>query len=486
MKSLKKEALLILVVIALLATVFVSVFTEDLKPLLVVLISLTSIFAVYTAYFFPKIFCYSIIFLAPLSINTSDLLNDSNFALSLPAEGLLGLLLLLTTFKAIGGLKLNKKIIFHPITLILFGSIIWMLITSFTSSIFEISIKRSVLKASFILGFYFIFAHLFLEARNRKMLFILYGIGIIIPIINALVTHAQFGFSQEESFEMTEPFYEDHTLYGACIAFIIPFFVLNAYEKIKTTAFSIQTLFAITLLLLLILAEILSYSRAAWISILGTFAFYFITFIKIPPRWYLITVSIIAIGISLNFSNIYSLIKSNDAKKNNDNIEQHLETVTDLKSNASNLERINRWVCAYRMFSEKPFLGWGPGTYQFQYAKFQTDEFTTEISSNNGDRGNAHSEYLTYLSEEGFIGLTLFILLIITSINKGLLLIYNLKKSKTKTVLYGFVLGLVTFYLHGFFNAFSDYEKMSILFYGALAGIVATELTYNPKTNKET
>lgn len=484
MKSLKKEALLILVVIALLSTMFFSLFNEDLKPLLVVLISLTSIFAIYTAYFFPKIFCYSIIFLAPLSINTSDLLNDSNFALSLPAEGLLGLLLLLTTFKAIGGLKLNKKIIFHPITLILFGSIIWMITTSFTSSIFEISIKRSVLKASFILGFYFIFAHLFLEAKNRKMLFILYGIGIIIPIINALVIHAQFGFSQEESFEMTEPFYEDHTLYGACIAFIIPFFVLNAYEKIKTTAFSIQTLFAITLLLLLIVAEILSYSRAAWISILGTFAFYFITFIKIPPRWYLITVSIIAIGISLNFSNIYTLIKSNDAKKNNDNIEQHLETVTDLKSNASNLERINRWVCAYRMFSEKPFLGWGPGTYQFQYAKFQTDEFTTEISSNNGDRGNAHSEYLTYLSEEGFIGLTLFILLIITSINKGLLLIYNLKKSKT--VLYGFVLGLVTFYLHGFFNAFSDYEKMSILFYGALAGIVATEITYTTKTNKET
>ena len=55
--------------------------------------------------------CYLIILSAPLSINTSDLLNGSSLALSLPAEGLLGLLLLLTSIKAIGGLKFNKNIL---------------------------------------------------------------------------------------------------------------------------------------------------------------------------------------------------------------------------------------------------------------------------------------------------------------------------------------------------------------------------------------
>ena len=476
MKSLKKEALIFFVVSIFIGTVAFSVFKEDVKLLAGIFIAVFSLAGVFIAYFFPKTFCFLIIISAPLSINTSDLINESNLALSLPTEGLLGILLLFSSIKAIGGLHLNKKILTHPISLVLFGSIIWMTITALTSSIPDTSIKRVILKSSFILGFYFVFTHLFLEQKNRKMLFILYGAGLIIPIINAFYTHAQFGFSQEDSFEMTEPFYEDHTLYGACIAFIIPFFTLYAFNKFKTSFFSLNTLLTAGLLVLLVIAELLSYSRAAWISIIGAFAIYFLTFIKIPPKWYLLVISTVILVVSLNFSNIYDQIKSNDAKKNNDNVEQHLETVTDLKSNASNLERINRWVCAYRMFAEKPVLGWGPGTYQFQYAKFQTDEFTTEISSNNGDRGNAHSEYLTYLAEEGIIGLFLFIMLIILSISKSLNMLYTIKNNKEKLLLYGFFLGLITFYLHGFFNAFSDYEKMSILVYSSLAGIVATEI----------
>lgn len=482
MKGLKKEALIIITTIIFILLMGDTIISNNSNVLATSLITFFSFIIVFTAYFKPNFLCYLIIFLAPLSVNLDGLINDSGLALSLPAEGLLGVLLVVTAIKAVGGLKFNKSILLHPITLILFTSILWMFISAFTSSIPAISYKRVILKSSFILGFYFVFAHLFITEQNRTKLFTLYGLGIIIPIVNSLITHSQFNFSQEQSFEMTEPFYEDHTLYGACIAFIIPFFILHLIQKIKQGAISIQTLFFIGLLLLLVIAELLSYSRAAWISILGAFAFFALILLKIKPKYFLYTTTIIVVLVTLNFSNIYESIKAGDQKKNNDNIEQHLGTVTDLKSNASNLERINRWVCAYRMFSEKPLLGWGPGTYQFQYSKFQTDEFTTEISSNNGDRGNAHSEYLTYLSEEGIVGLFLFVLLIIYSIGSALNTLYKIEKHKNRIVLYGFLLGLITFYLHGFFNAFSDYEKMSVLVYGALAGIVASDITNN-KTN---
>ena len=33
-----------------------------------------------------------------------------------------------------------------------------------------------------------------------------------------------------------------------------------------------------------------------------------------------------------------------------------------VSTDASNLERINRWNCAIRMYAERPFLGHGPGT----------------------------------------------------------------------------------------------------------------------------
>ena len=76
------------------------------------------------------------------------------------------------------------------------------------------------------------------------------------------------------------------------------------------------------------------------------------------------------------------------------------------------MERINRWKCALKMFIEKPVFGWGPGTYQFQYARFQLSKDRTIISSNSGDMGNTHSEYLGPLCESGFLGFFFFLLLL--------------------------------------------------------------------------
>ena len=70
--------------------------------------------------------------------------------------------------------------------------------------------------------------------------------------------------------------------------------------------------------------------------------------------------------------------------------------MSNVTTDASNLERINRWKSAIRLFQERPHLGWGPDLsvslcpYQNYYEK-------TVISTNAGDMGNAHSEYLSAL-----------------------------------------------------------------------------------------
>lgn len=470
-KILKKEALLVLIVLTFLGLLGLSLSTYN-TPLTITFVGLFGgAFSIILAFVNPRLFCFAIIFIAPLSINVPNL--GGGLALSLPAEGMLGLLLLLSFIKLFAGVNIDKKILLHPITIVLLLDIAWMVISSFTSTMPEISFKRIILKISFILGFYLLFAHLFKTPKDQIKLFVLYAIGLIVPIFNAFYNHSKFDFSQNESFEMTEPFYEDHTLYGACLAFLVPFFLLFMVYKIRKHSLSINTYFFIFLFVLIVVAEILSYSRAAWISVMGALGIYLLTLFKIPPKYYFSILIIIVSVFVVRFDDIYQNFKSGDIKKNDDNVEQHLETVTDLRSNASNLERINRWVCAYRMFEEKPLTGWGPGTYQFNYGQFQTNEFTTEISSNTGDRGNAHSEYLSYLSEQGIIGLIIFLALIVLYFNESIKLLNSIHYSLQKIVLYGFFLGLITFFIHGLFNAFSDYEKMSILVYGSLAGIVS-------------
>ena len=82
------------------------------------------------------------------------------------------------------------------------------------------------------------------------------------------------------------------------------------------------------------------------------------------------------------------------------------------------------------MFEERPVFGWGAGTYQFEYARFQRSDLRTAISTNNADLGNAHSEYLGPLAEQGLLGLAgvLALLFIIFLKKKIIRVLLNLQK----------------------------------------------------------
>ena len=158
---------------------------------------------------------------------------------------------------------------------------------------------------------------------------------------------------------------------------------------------------------------------------------------------------------------------SNDGKVSN-----HLTSVTNIQTDASNLERVNRWVCAVRMFEDRPILGYGPGTYQFEYNKFQTTEFKTHISSNKGEKGNAHSEYLTYLSEKGLLGGIIFLLIVFGAIYFGMKNHELLKDPLLRLLNLGVLLGLITYFFHGIFNSFMDQSKMAFLYFTGLGTLV--------------
>jgi putative inorganic carbon (hco3(-)) transporter len=173
---------------------------------------------------------------------------------------------------------------------------------------------------------------------------------------------------------------------------------------------------------------------------------------------------------------IYEAISKNDSISTRGDLKEHLISVTNVQSDASNTERLNRWLCAWRMAVDKPITGYGPGMYQFEYGKFQERGHMTRISTFSGNKGHAHSEYFTQLSETGFPGFVLFLLIVFSVIGYGMTVIYREKDRRNKLLLYGAVLGLVTFYVHGVFNAFLDMDKMAVLVFGSIAIIVAADL----------
>jgi len=164
--------------------------------------------------------------------------------------------------------------------------------------------------------------------------------------------------------------------------------------------------------------------------------------------------------------------------ESSDDLGKHVSSISNISSDASNLERINRWNSAVRMWQERPIFGWGPGTYMFQYAPFQSSEDRTIISTNFGVQGNAHSEYLGPLSEQGVIGLLLILGLIVITTRTALVLYKRMPPGADRRLMTAAMLGLVTYYLHGGLNNFLDTDKASVPFWAFTAVIVMFDLKY--------
>ena len=159
--------------------------------------------------------------------------------------------------------------------------------------------------------------------------------------------------------------------------------------------------------------------------------------------------------------------------------EEKIQSAANVTTDASNLERINRWDCAYQMFQKKPVLGFGPGTYAFEYAPFQDPENLTIISTNFGDMGNAHSEYLSALSESGIIGLLLFLSVVAAIFICAIRLYYQTpnKESDIKLLIMGIIISLSSYFVHAFLNNYLDTDKAAVPVWAMCAMIISMSLS---------
>jgi O-antigen ligase len=273
------------------------------------------------------------------------------------------------------------------------------------------------------------------------------------------------------------PFYNDHTAYGAILAFFIPIVTYYAFAKNHTKT---NKLFALIVLGILIIAIVLSYSRAAWISVCAALGIYLIILLKINYKWILLGIGLV-LGIFFSYqTEILATLERNKQDSSTDFVE-HVQSISNISSDASNLERINRWQAALRMYNERPILGWGPGTYQFLYAPYQLSKSKTIISTNAGDKGNAHSEYIGPMAECGFLGLITFLTITISVIITAL---QNYKYGKTqevRNISLAALLGFITYLAHGLLNNFLDSDKASVPFWGFIAIIVTLNIYYTDK-----
>ncbi|MCF8364205.1 MAG: O-antigen ligase family protein [Bacteroidales bacterium] len=419
-----------------------------------------------------------ITFLTPLAVNIRSF--EANLGVSLPTEPLMFGVLIIFIIKLFGGFPYDKRIFRHPLTLAILFSLIWMLITTFTSELPWVSVKYFLARLWFVVPFYFVAAILFRKFSNTRKFIWLYTLALVIVNIYTLIHHAQYSFDEDPGHWVMTPFYNDHTAYGAAIAMFIPFVVAFLFDKHYSFSIRMSTFMVLTIM---ILAVIFSYSRAAWISLIGAFGVYLIILLRIKFKWIAGVLTVIIIAFFSFQHQIIEVLERNEQDSSTDFVE-HVQSIYNISSDASNLERINRWQAGIRMFNERPLLGWGPGTYQFLYAPFQRSKEKTIISTNAGDLGNAHSEYIGPMAEQGILGMVSIVLIMIVGIFTGLKVYKTSEDRQVKMMSLVAVLSLITYFIHGFLNNFLDSDKASVPVWGLFAMILALDL-YHKNKRKE-
>lgn len=416
----------------------------------------------------------AVVFFVPLSIPLSYLSSGLAVDLYLPTEPLLAGLLLLFMIKYLMGDRIDIRVLRHPVTIAIYFHLAWLFVTSLTSSDMLVSFKVLAVRLWFIVSFYLIASQMFKKEKNMHAYVWIFIVAFAGVVLYTLINHAQYGFdNQVMAHNVCRPFYKDHTSYGATLGMILPMLVAM-FMFIKRE--DINTRFLMGLLITLVLfATVVSYTRATWLSILASAGVWAVIKLKIRFEIILVTAAIL-LGLFFSIRTQMMIQLEKNRVESSGELAEHVQSMSNISTDQSNLERINRWSCALRMFKDKPLFGHGPGTYQFEYGRYQRSYEKTRISTDFGTRGNAHSEYFGPLAEAGVFGLLSLLLIIGTSIYTGIRVYYTSLRKSIRIMALAALIGLVSYYFHGLLNNFLDTDKISVLFWGYTAMLVAMDV----------
>jgi O-antigen ligase len=452
----------------------------------VTLLTLSYIIAQFSLHHFFRV----MVFMIPLSQNQN--IFDSEVSMLMPSEPLEALIIIAFGIKILLGYKVSSSILKHPLFLVMLCWLFLQYVALINSDIPVVSLKSMVLKTCYFITFYVLCAELYVRKQINHIqilktyLFSIFIIGIII-----FFTHFQHNLSKDVSGSVTEPFYADHTIYSACLAFVLPLPLLYLCynKKLQINFYQKFWLFCFSAVLLIFF--FFTYCRAGWISLVLASVLTIAIFLGLRFKG-LVMLFLSTIAIFFYFrTEIIDGFKQNksDSNAKNATLEQQTKSVTNITSDQSNAERLNRWSCAWRMFLDRPLLGYGPGTYQFEYLSYQKKSEMSAISVTSpynikkGKGGTAHSEYLLVLSESGILSLIAYLFCLFMAYYYAIKIFATNNDHKIRINIMIIFFGFTTYNLHAFFNNFLDTDKAALLFYTSIAAIMSYSIQLKNKVN---
>lgn len=400
-----------------------------------------------------------------------------NMSLSMPVEPMMIVFTVVFLFQEMLMRSYDKRVLRHPVSILIMLSLVWMVFTSVVSLKPVESFKYTAVRLWFVIPFFYATAQSFQKVRHIRLFYWAYALSLsVVVVITTVKTMQRFGELQMLHHVM-QPFYNDHTAYGCIIALMLP---LAAYFALEPRTRLWKRIVAVSLTVLLLVGLGLSYCRAAWISVVGAIAVYLLVRLGVRMRWLVIGAALL-LGLFFAFQDDIMYELGKNKQDSSFTLADQVKSISNISTDASNLERLNRWNAAFRMWKDQPLTGIGPGAYQFIYGPYQRSDMMTIISTNDGDMGNAHSEYIGPLTEQGVPGALLMLAIFVATFVTGERVYRTAVDRRKGHLALVLAVSLFTYYVHGIMNNFLDTDKLSVPFWAFTAAIVAIDIVTEKK-----
>ncbi len=351
----------------------------------------------------PKGLYYLFFMILPFSVEVTF----GSLGTDLPSEPIMVTLLgIAIVLFIINSRTLNKRIITHPISLLILLHISWIALTGLSSTYPIISLKYLIAKIWYVIPFYFLTLFLMKRREDFSLIFSRIAPFLVAAILYVIAKHAAQGFSFASSDHVVKPIFRNPVNYGVMLLIFVPYYVYLIKYKFNSWPYVRYMVFGI-----LLIGIYFSYTRAAQLALFLAVAFYFII------RWRLLKLAIVAslIGVIgligfLSIGNKYMEFTPEFEKAiTHSKFDNLLEATTKLED-VSTVERFYRWIAGAYMVKEKPLVGFGPSTFYSNYRAFTVNSFKTYVSD-NPEKSGIHNNYLMIAVEQGIPGLIIMLCL---------------------------------------------------------------------------
>ncbi len=418
---------------------------------------------------------YLLLLTIPLS---TDIALPGGFKTDLPTEplaiGLTGVLLL---HLLIHWRQYEARRFFHPLAVLLYLHVGWILLATVFSDGVVVSLKFSAAKLWYV-GAYFLMPLLLLRRLGQVGLAIKCIFwALLFVALQTLVRHGLAGFSFADQYGTMYPFMPEHVSYAACLSVFTPWLIfLRWWRKHsgRSTAW-----FDWVILPIWFAAVFFTYTRAAFVALFLAAAVYYLV------KWKLLKPALFA-AVLLALAAVTYFVRGNrylDYAPNFDTTISHDEfgnliSATYKFEDISTMERLYRWVAAGQMIPYRPWTGWGPGNFLSHYKGFTVNSFRTYVSDNE-DQSGIHSYYLMTLVEQGFPGLFIFLLYVFGALVIGARMYHRQRDPVARQAIMAALLALVVVDAFNLINDQMETDKVGAQYLLNLAILISMGL-YHP------